>query len=316
MPLTGYYINAPTFALATSIFTDVTLTTYAANGWYSDGTISRQLFSGILAPAAECESCATPCGESISASGGEGIFNLSINTGDSESSVGAIVVRFNPISVPDGIFAMYDGVLYNALSSPIYGFLQSTDGDATYIGNAAGTTYCSWYPSGGTVTDVFVYSYNGTSFVPTGALQDVTVNAGQIQVAGASPNRCVMVIPKLTPTPAILDLQMIGICADTAWSIAIDCPTLLPSFIGGPRHDSGTAPDNYPCTEAQENTYYFAKVHIADDTYISLYDWIFDDAYGQNTVPDGWYSVQNLPPGLNSILVENGVVVDLIDKCF
>ena len=55
---TAYFINAPSLGSATCIFTNSSLTTVAANGYYSDGTIVRQLISGVLYPQQTCD-CST-----------------------------------------------------------------------------------------------------------------------------------------------------------------------------------------------------------------------------------------------------------------
>jgi len=314
MPTVNYYINAATFALATSIYTNQALTTFAPNGYYSDGTIVRQLISGILFPAEQCEGCGAPCGESISAAGGSGVYNLSINTGDDVSSVGAIIIRFNPQGVPDGIYAIYDGVNYNALSSPIFGFLQGIPGSSpTYIGSVGSTGSCSWYPSGGAVSNVNIFEYDGTAFVDTGIDTSVSVTPIEMQITASAPGQCVMVVPKLNPTPAIIDISILGLCGGTAWGIQVECPALLPSF--NSTGVSEVVPVNTSCTEPKENEYYFAKVHTANDTYVGLYDWVFSDPYGENVLLNGWYSIDNTYPGQNSIEVQDGVVITIIDKC-
>jgi len=318
MPFVNYYINAPTFVLATSIYTDEALTIFAPDGYYSDGTNVRQLIGGILFPAEECANCGVPCGESISAAGGSGVYNLSINTGDTVSSVGAIIIRFNPQGVPDGIRAVFDNVEYNALSSPTYGRLQSTASIAplanpTYIGSDASTGTCSWYPSGGTVNNVPAYEYNGSSFINTGTILNVPVNVNQIEITVGPPGFCVMVIPKLFPTPSDLLIQLYGICSGTGWNIQVACPAELPSF--NSTDVSNLEPFNISCTVSKDNVYYFAKVHTAADTYVGLYDWVFSDPNGENVLADGWYSIDNLASGFNSIEVVGGVVVSIITEC-
>ena len=53
----NYYLNA-SFENATSIFTDINMTIFAANGFYSADGIVRQLVSGVLLPAQTCNPCA------------------------------------------------------------------------------------------------------------------------------------------------------------------------------------------------------------------------------------------------------------------
>lgn len=49
-----YYLNAPSLGSATAVFSNSTLTTLAADGFYSDGVISRQQVSGVLLPQQVC----------------------------------------------------------------------------------------------------------------------------------------------------------------------------------------------------------------------------------------------------------------------
>jgi len=52
----NYYLNA-SFENTTSIFTDIDMTTFAANGFYSFGGIVRELVDGVLLPAQICNPC-------------------------------------------------------------------------------------------------------------------------------------------------------------------------------------------------------------------------------------------------------------------
>jgi hypothetical protein len=65
MPTTSpqpWFINADTFADATCIFVDSSLSICAENGFYSDGVITRELVDCLLLPATPCEICCTnPC---------------------------------------------------------------------------------------------------------------------------------------------------------------------------------------------------------------------------------------------------------------
>lgn len=53
-----YYLDSPSFASASAIYSDAGLTTLAPNGYYSDGVIVRQQVSGVLQPQSSCPSCA------------------------------------------------------------------------------------------------------------------------------------------------------------------------------------------------------------------------------------------------------------------
>jgi len=53
----GYYINAPSLATATAVFINAELTICASNGFYSDGSISREQVGCVLLPQQTCPSC-------------------------------------------------------------------------------------------------------------------------------------------------------------------------------------------------------------------------------------------------------------------
>lgn len=55
--LANYYLNAPTLASSTAVFTDATLTVCAPDGFYSDGTISREQVNCVLLPQQVCPNC-------------------------------------------------------------------------------------------------------------------------------------------------------------------------------------------------------------------------------------------------------------------
>lgn len=57
MATSSYFLNAPSLGSATAVFTDATLLTLAADGFYSDGVISREQVSGVLLPQQTCPSC-------------------------------------------------------------------------------------------------------------------------------------------------------------------------------------------------------------------------------------------------------------------
>ena len=54
-----YYLDGPSLGSATVVYTDSALTVVAADGWYSDGTISRQQSSGVLLAQSTCGDCGT-----------------------------------------------------------------------------------------------------------------------------------------------------------------------------------------------------------------------------------------------------------------
>ena len=55
-----FYMDGLSLEQATSIYTDIDLTTLAADGFYSNGAVSREQINGVLQPQAACANCAAP----------------------------------------------------------------------------------------------------------------------------------------------------------------------------------------------------------------------------------------------------------------
>jgi hypothetical protein len=272
-----FYLDAPSLSTATVVYSNAALTSVAANGYYSDGSIMRQQLSGVLLPSVICPSCSVPCGGTISANGAQGIYYLNTDLG---SPTGAVIVRFDPISVPDGIKAVYNSIVYNGLSSPSFGWRQGTAGLATYVGATgsdcgivAGSTY--------TLNE---FQYNGTTFAALGTTTSVSVASGQMQLTASGPGNCVMVIPKTAASPSILNLTFIGPCTGTVFNISVSCPAALPSFASSTLNASSAL----ACSDAIDQTYYVAYVNGAAGV-LGLYDLVFSDANGQFKLGAGYY---------------------------
>lgn len=306
-----YYLDAADLSLATAVYLDSALSLIAPDGFYADGVISRQQSLGILLTANTCPTCAFPCGGTINGSGNEGIYLLNLDSGSTPSSIGAIVVRFDPFGYPDGIRAVYDGNTYNTLSSPIDGLHKSTNPlGFTIVGNASSTGTCSpsWYPSGGSIL-LDEYLYSGGSFTLTGNSQTIAIASSDISLSAADPGFCVMVIPKVTASPNIINFEFLGPCGGTRFDIIVSCPELLPSFQSSTVQPSSSVGCSEPFTE----TYYFAKVHTAVDTFVGLYDYVFVDEYGATPLADGFYLISNVAAPNKVIEVVNGIVVAFTD---
>lgn len=272
-----FYLDAPSLSTASVVYSNAALTVVAANGFYSDGSIVREQVSGVLLPQQACPACAIPCGGTISASGGQGIYYLDIELG---INTGAVVINFNPFSIPDGILATYNSVIYNGVSSPLYGWKQGSAGIATYLG-ATGDDCGIVAGSPYTLNE---YEYDGSTFVALGTTTSVSVVSGQMQLTGLGPGNTVMVIPKTSASPSVLNLEFIGICSGTAFNIAVSCPTALPSFASSTVNASSVL----ACADTIDQTYYVAYVTGATGV-LGLYDLVFSDVNGQFKLGEGYY---------------------------
>jgi hypothetical protein len=301
----SYYLNAPSLGSATAVFTNEGLTTLAADGFYSNGVIVREQVGGVLLPQQNCPTCATPCGETINASGGQGIYLLDLDTGSTGGDVGAIIVRFDPYGVPDGIRATLGANVYNKLTSPVDGLHQSsTSGNFTYVGQTSSDCGIS----GTTYPALAEFSYNGTAFVATGDTQSITVNAGDVSLGASAPGSTMMVIPKLTASPSIINFEVVGPCSGTAWQMSVACPELLTGFSSSVMAATSTA----VCELTETVTYYNASLANTPGT-VGLYDFVYADAYGATPLTAGYYLASGSITGSNDWFQVNssGVVIAL-----
>jgi hypothetical protein len=298
-----YYLNALDLATATSVYLDNLLLNIAPDGFYSDGVITRQQSLGILLAANPCPTCGTPCGGTIAGSGGQGIYLVNLDGGNTAGDIGALVIRFNPQSVPDGIRVTYDGNVYNTLSSPVDGLHRSTDPTGFTVVGSIGSD-CGLAGNITNIPSAVEYLFNGTGFVPTGNTQSIIINPGDVDL-GSAPGFCVMVIPKVNATPSIFNMEMLGPCSGTAWNLEVSCPAALPSFASSTQFPVASI----PCGTGLTQAYYFAKVHTAVDTFVGLYDYVFQDSFGATPLPDGYYLTNNVAVPNKVIQVQNGIII-------
>ena len=299
---TPYYLNGPDLASATAIWLDANMTICAPDGYYSDSVIVRQLVSCSLLPQTTCPSCAYNC-PAIGVSGsGEGYFILDVDMG---SATGAIEVILAPGSDVIGMMALYDGVVYNTVSSQIFGHLASgAGGEPIYVGDSASN--CGIIPNSPWSNVPVLYWDGAMGYNPAITTTTVTVVPASTQLTSGVPGLCHMVIPKTSATPSTVRVVCISLCSSAAaFTIGIACPLGLTPF-----SSSGTQSDSYnACGSAVSQTYYVSYVNGAAGT-LGYYDLVFQDVNGQFPLPDGYYHApSNCPPPYNWFRVENGVIV-------
>lgn len=303
-----FFLNGPTLSSATTVFLDSGMTTCAPDGYYSDGIVARQQVGCVLLPAEACPTCGEPCEDSIvDLTSYEGVYYTSFFAGNTTGDTGAIIVTFLQDNSVAGIKATYNGNDYNALSSPIYGYLAGTAGLYTYVGD---TTYDCGI-EGNTYT-LDEYTYIAPAYSPLGTTTNITVTAGENQITPADPGLCVMVIPKTSATPDTVDITVVGPCPDAKALLSVSCPIKLPAFLG----TVGVA-EVFPewfCNFPYNVTYYVVPVN-GDGITLGLYDWVFSDINGANVLPDGFYRALNVPAPFDTFEVQNGVIIAFHSYC-
>lgn len=304
-----FYLNAPSLGSATAVFYDAALTVCAADGYYSDGLITREQVGCVLLPEEDCPFCGTSCSPvlKIDTPDKNGLFRLNVDTGTTPTDVGAIIITFNPNIIPNGIKVTLDTNVYNELSSENFGYLASTiPGTPTYVGSSPDN--CGAVGSGSTY-DLDVNEYNGVSWNTTGDAESVSTDPNYSAMTASSPGDCIMVIPKLNNSFNTLIIDIITVCDDDA-SVSVSCPALLRSFTGSTEEDDAII----RCALPTNVTYYVAPVNGVNP-YLGLYDWVFTDAYGENKLPDGKYKTNFLTLPNDTIEVQNGVIISISQTC-
>jgi len=297
----SYYLNGPTLGTATGIFDNANFSTVAADGYYSQGTVVRQVLAGILLPRGTCPSCATPCPVTTGGDDVLGLYSIPIEL---TSAVGAVKVSFDPDSVPDGIRAVYNGVVFNAFSAAVDGYHATTVANGlTYMGNVndvSGLEATHSLPE---------YDLYDGAFTLNGDTASVVVSAGSISTSASDPGECVLYIPKTSSTILSLLIEVVEALSESpSWSLTVGCPAPLAAWTCTAKN-----PDN-ACTDSLGDTIFVGKVSgSANDPAVN--DWAFDDANASSKKPAGTYGVENLNTTKWSINVDANGIITAITAC-
>lgn len=312
--LGSYYIDGPSFASATAVYTDAAMTTPAADGWYSDGTTAREQIGGVLGFSTSCPDCIFPCGSAISASGAAGMYDLTFNAG---SNTGCTIIYFDPSSVPEGIRVQYNSNTFNGLTSPTEGFLGSSSStNYTFIGRTSSDCGIAATLTGGGYTGQNQYQWDGGGFTIIGTSGTVTGAAGDVQLTTSAPGYCTLYVPKPLASPENMLVQIFGPCSGTAFDIEINCPLQLTGMSVSDKLNV-TTPDVTICSEVNTypNTYYNVPNRGGTAGIPDLNEFFVRDVNGNTKVPSGKYKIQADPPTLPDALVvevdTNGVIIGI-----
>lgn len=306
-----YFLDGTTLETSTIVFTDAALTIVAADGWYSNGTNYRQQINGALGPVVACPSCVTPCGSALTFSGNDGLYEITYGVG---TDLGAIIVYFDPASVPDGISCIFGNQIFNTVTSPQFGFLGSGS-TFNFLGanNASGApTIGPTLDAGGyTGQDFYLADANGnfpntptnTNGVVTGSSADVnfTPNVG--------PGDCTIVIPRTNTQFSSVTLRVFGPPgAGTAWDATVNCPVALtPTPISAPNSDCSVA--------AFPNTVYAAPNSGGTPGSPAINEFAFQDENGSVGYPAGSNYVINLGASTALIDIDANHVITSYTPC-
>jgi len=304
-----YYLNGPTLETATSVFDDPALTICAADGFYSNGVIVRQQINCLLTAIQTCPSCLLPCTTTIAASGGTGIYEVSFDTA---GDLGAIIIYFNPASIPDGIRATIGSSTINELTAITDGYHASaTVGNYTFVGNSNNDCGLAAQLNASPITnlDVFIYTQSGFPALPDSNTGVVSGAGTDVSLSTATnPNFCTLVIPKINNNFTSVLVEIVGLCGSTGWDLEINCPRAL---TGTPITTVGTS----NCNETVfPDTVYVAPNQSGTDGCPEINEFAFADSNGVNKYPAGLYTI-NPACGKSRITIDANGVISAIVAC-
>ena len=122
-------------------------------------------------------------------------------------------------------------------------------------------------------------------------------------MSASDPGVCVMVIPKINPTPSTLTIFTASPCTDLLGSVLdISCPTVLTGYSSS----TGQASSAAACPLSITQTYYNVPVNGTFGN-PALYDWVFSDPNGEFILPNGYYALF----GSQWIRVQNGIIIQI-----
>lgn len=301
-----YYINGTTLANSTAVFTNAAMTSCANDGFYSDGNIVREQVNCSLLPAVQCQSCNLPCGSTIFSVNiaNAGYFRIGADTGATPTDVGAVLIYFKTTNIPDGIRVKQGGINYNKLTSSTFGYAASADPNGiTYTGATGATGTCPTNFGVSTINETTNnYDYVNGNVLPSGGATTLQIQPTDV-ILDTFNGFYMMVVPKTTNFDNILDIEIHSPCSTSDWELKVKCPVLL---TGVPTANvSDCSETTFPLT------YYNAPNDETSFGEPSLHDFIFNDAYGENKMSAGNYTI-NPPSGKKLMTVDaNGVITSL-----
>ena len=299
------FLDAPTLAGATTIYTDAALTTPAATGFYSDGNIVRfQTTTGstaTLAPSQTCTPCAPSCGTTVRGTASKesyAVWNCDVG-----SATGAIVISFNnPITIPIGVRATFDGVEHTTLTSSVASQRgPALAGELIVVGETASA--CPQLPGTFNLNNLVP---NGGNWVTSSGSTSITHSAGSLAINPSIGNMA-MVINKPNATPSTLKLELTAPCGKgTNLDVTIQCPQSLPATSIGTRQSSQAA----ACATSLTATAYFVHPDGTVGGAPQLHSFAFNDSGAATFLTAGTYKFDDgtASGGIFQIAAANGIV--------
>jgi len=187
------------------------------------GAGMSELSYHILADDTTGDNPVIACPVQLNGAGGRGLYTLIGNMG---APTGAVIVKFNPLSVPDRCTWTYDGTTASEYSSATEGYLEGI------VGTVSAGANCGLTNADGSDGVTFTgnnhyYDLSAGAFESDGTTVDLNdgnaYTASQVSLTTNAPGDCTMVIPKPNSSPTNVTLVIDGPCSGTGWRVDMYC---------------------------------------------------------------------------------------------
>tara|TARA_R110002167_G_scaffold23741_2_gene84198 strand:+ start:22311 stop:23264 length:954 start_codon:yes stop_codon:yes gene_type:complete len=302
----NYILNGPTLATSSTATLPPPSGGTAPDGYYSDGTIVRQLLGGVFVDNQDCD-CTTACSNTVitRSPGVTASDYVDFSTG---ASVGAIIIRFTPGNIPVGVGLSMGNTSYNTWSSSVDGEHTRIAAGPFYLGNSANDFgLVSNSPWNGIIDRTY---YDGT-FTATGNESDISVITQQLSLtASSNPGELVAVIGKDIAAPSTVNVGLTCLNNTTGYTIAVECPYVIPDTYRFLSSSVQATPWSCGGTPIFPAANYLVSLSNPQTPTPQVGDFLFSNNLATSSMADGYYLI-NGPAGSSdqyTIALSNGVI--------
>ncbi len=334
-----YYLNGSNLITATAVFTDSSLTTLAAVGYYSDGVVGRYQTASVgLGPILTCPQCANSAPSTIQPVDSlPGKYSIYTKFG---SAVGAIkvsvtnLVNNSFVAAPFGLFFINTntqeryGGFSSRLTTSITGVIEAPlIGEPQYFYHST-TSFCSNWSATNMEFNRFTYNTQSDNYEYVTDQPVITTNANQIPVAinsgsGQSKNNSLFTyIPKAAVEDFILLSEFYLPCSTPLPdpTVTISAPAVLGTIKcspGSPTDHATACAQPFDPTTPLHVEYFHGPATTSASSIINVGDFMFQDANAVGVLFDGYYKTRStnlhggLPTQNGTFRTEKGVVTEI-----
>ena len=339
-----FFLDGANLQSSTAVYTTSALTTFAADGYYSDGLVVRRQITGIgLLPVEDCPACGEfNCEKNITiqpVTASQCRINYKMN-----ASLGAIKVTISGITQssgrPIGISIRGTGDLaaaYNTFSST--GLSGITNNVITAPSNLVpsyfyvnGMKVCQGWTNGSAELPEYKYNPNTGLFAPTGTTSSFSYSNKMTTPSNGLPTTVgdiVTYIPKTTAALDTINVVAVYPCGGPTPTVNVECPTALYTF-NSSLSTTVSQTEGAACAKGLgSRTLVHGKVRGTVDGKFKMGDYIFiassTSSFDYEKLDDGWWkalsidfpeATQGTPtPNYTCIFYSKDGIISQVEDC-